>query len=58
MKKNNLISLTELEKLNETELINVKGGINNATAMTDASEDSQHHDSDNNDHFKENGTQQ
>ena len=57
MKQLNLISLSDLEKLNASELINVKGGINNATAMTDASEDSEHHDSDNNDHFKENGTQ-
>ncbi|MBU3837902.1 MAG: hypothetical protein H9777_06240 [Candidatus Phocaeicola faecigallinarum] len=58
MKKSNLISLTELEKLNETELINVKGGVSNVKDMIDASEDSQHHDCENNDHFKENGTQQ
>jgi len=43
-----LISQTELEKLNMTELVNVKGGANAGFADGSAVEDSQHHDSDNN----------
>jgi len=58
MEQFNLISLTKLEQMNETELVNVKGGVNNATVVDNVSEDSQHHDCENNDHFKENGTQQ
>lgn len=55
MKQLNLISLAELEKLNATELGNIRGGISNSlTIDKDLSEDSQDHDSDNNDHFKEN----
>lgn len=57
MKQLNLISLAELEKLNATELGNIRGGISNSlTIDKDSSEDSKDHDSDNNDHFKKNDT--
>lgn len=54
MNREKLINVTELEKMNETELINVKGGMTNANMENNVSEDSEHHDSDNNDHFQQN----
>lgn len=55
MKQLNLISLAELEKLNAMELGNIRGGISNSlTIDKDSSEDSEDHDSDNNDHFEKN----
>ena len=52
MRQLNLISLTDLEKLNASELSNVKGGVNDAyISLVDRSEDSQDHDSNNHDTF-------
>lgn len=45
MEKNVLIGITDIEKLNVSELLNIKGGANSSA------EDSEHHDSDNNDTF-------
>ena len=56
MRQLNLISLTDFEKLNASELSNVKGGVNDAyTPLLSESEDSQDHDSNNHDHFDDNG---
>ena len=52
MKQLNLISLSDLEKLNASELNDVKGGTNAGVMSANASEDSKHHDSNNNDSFE------
>jgi hypothetical protein len=54
MKKKELVSIADIEKLNTSELNNVKGGACSITQDTTPSEDSQHHDSDNNDTFQGN----
>ncbi len=51
MKKKELVSIADIEKLNTSELNNVKGGACSIAQDTTPSEDSQHHDSDNNDTF-------
>ena len=45
MDKFMLVGTTDIEKMNASELINIKGGANSSA------EDSEHHDSDNNDTF-------
>lgn len=52
MNKEQLIKVTELEKMNEVELVNVKGGVTNTNMENNVSEDSEHHDSNNNDTFE------
>lgn len=52
MKQFNLISLSNLEKLNASELNDIKGGTNIEVMSTNASEDSEHHDCNNNDTFE------
>lgn len=51
MEQLNLTSLEELEKLNATELGSIKGGVINSKTID--KNPSEHHDSDNNDTFKE-----
>ena len=53
MIKPNLIGIADIEKLNASELNNVKGGAS-SFAQGSSTEDSEHHDSDNNDTFHEN----
>lgn len=53
MTKQKLVSIADIEKLNASELSNVKGGAC-SIAQDSSAEDSQHHDSDNNDNFTEN----
>lgn len=53
MTKQKLVSIADIEKLNASELNNVKGGAC-SIAQDSSAEDSQHHDSDNNDNFTEN----
>lgn len=53
MTKQKLVSIADIEKLNASELNNVKGGAC-SIAQDSSAEDSQHHDSDNNDTFTEN----
>lgn len=51
MKKKNLVSFTDIEKLNASQLNNIKGGANSLAQGDSASEESVSHDSDNNDKF-------
>lgn len=53
MEKKILVSIADIEKLNASELNNVKGGAC-SIAQDSSAEDSQHHDSDNDDTFTEN----
>lgn len=55
MKKQNLVSFTDLEKLNASQLISIKGGANSLAQGDAATEESVSHDSNNNDTF--NGTE-
>lgn len=57
MEKFKLVGKADLEQLNASELVNVKGGVNAGVADRSAIEDSQHHDSDNNDTFKSDDTE-
>ncbi len=50
MAKQELVSIADIEKLNASELNNVKGGVCSFTQST-SEEDSEHHDSNNNDTF-------
>ncbi|MDE6538326.1 MAG: hypothetical protein K2M13_09890 [Muribaculaceae bacterium] len=50
MIKPNLVGIADIEKLNASELNNVKGGAC-SFAQDSWTEDSEHHDSDNNDTF-------
>ena len=52
MKQFNLISLSNLEKLNASELNDIKGGTTIGVMSTNVSEDSEHHDCNNNDTFE------
>lgn len=51
MIKPNLAGIADIEKLNASELNNVNGGVSSTDQEPTPSEDSQHHDSDNNDKF-------
>ena len=53
MEKKTLVSIADIEKLNTSELNNVKGGTC-SIAQDSSAEDSEHHDSNNNDTFKGN----
>ncbi|WP_302428679.1 hypothetical protein [uncultured Prevotella sp.] len=53
MEKKTLVSIADIEKLNASELNNVKGGTC-SIAQDSPAEDSEHHDSNNNDTFKGN----
>lgn len=54
MKQVKLIGSADLEKLNMNELTHVGGGVNvTSNSIIDPTEESQHDDSNNNDHFKE-----
>ncbi|MGN0385024.1 MAG: hypothetical protein ACI4EX_04000 [Lachnospiraceae bacterium] len=53
MEKKTLVSIADIEKLNASELNNVKGGTC-SIAQDSSAEDSEHHDSNNNDTFKGN----
>lgn len=50
MSNQKLVSIADIEKLNASELNNVKGGVC-SNAQTTSMEDSEHHDSNNNDTF-------
>ena len=51
MEKKTLVSIADIEKLNASELNNVKGGTC-SIAQDSPAEDSEHHDSNNNDTFQ------
>ena len=53
MEMKTLAGIADIEKLNASELNNVKGGAS-SFAQGSSAEDSEHHDSNNNDTFNEN----
>ena len=54
MKKIKLTTVSELEKMNSSEIQSIKGGVSMVNALAVASAGSEHHDSKKKDHFSDN----